>query len=245
MIAHAEGAPLLLRLAAPIAWRNDATIAKKLLGFAATEEGSALDMLRASERCKDPRCRRLFFRHAVDEARHARRFREAARAVAPDARIRTWEAAHARRQDLYERFGLVPFVAFVHASESRAKKQFDVLARHFADHDVLGRLFTEIGRDERFHATYSAHLLDRWREEGRGDEVDRAVRRVKRHLLWSGWRRAGKRLMDPVGRLVLALLFVTIFPLFVLLGRLGARARAGWHAPDVTVSGLGDLRRPY
>ena len=41
---------LLLRITAPLVWRRDAKIAKKLDGFAATEAGSALDMLKAADK---------------------------------------------------------------------------------------------------------------------------------------------------------------------------------------------------
>ena len=63
---------LLLRLLAPFVWRNERKVAAKLDGFASTEAGSALDMLKAAELTDDPTLRRLFFRHAMDEAEHRR-----------------------------------------------------------------------------------------------------------------------------------------------------------------------------
>jgi len=243
MIARAERAPALLRFAAPLAWRDDPAIARKLMGFAATEEGSALDMLRAAERATDPRLRRLFLRHGLDEARHAQRFRDTARAIAPNhARTRAHEAVRAERQDLWERFGETRFVAFVYLSESRAAKQFGVLADHFADHGVLGPLFTEIGKDERFHVAYSKQLLDEWRAAGRTREVARALRKVKLSMAWSAWLRAGRRIGDRLIRLLLATLFVTAVAPFGLFAR---RRPAGWKTQAVSLKTHEDFRRQY
>ena len=142
MITHAAKAPWTLRFAAPLAWRNDAAIATKLLGFAATEHGSALDMLRAAETVTDPKLRRLFFRHGLDEARHALAFKAAAAKLGVPAAARTNERLHAVRQDLLERLGLVRFVAFVWLSESRAAAQFKVLCGYFR-HSVLLSMLVE------------------------------------------------------------------------------------------------------
>ena len=243
MIARAERAPALLRLAAPLAWRDDRAIATKLMGFAATEQGSALDMLRAAERTADPRLRRLFLRHGLDEARHAQRFRDTARAIAPEhAQARHHEAVRAERQDLWDNLGETRFVAFVYVSEARAAKQFAVLADHFAGHGTLGPLFTEIGKDEQFHVAYSKQLLDEWREAGRGREVARALRRVKLTGAWGVWRRAGHRIGDRVVRLVMALLFLTVVAPFGLISR---RRPAGWRDTTVSLRTREDFRRQF
>ncbi len=236
MISHADQAPLLLRLAAPFAWRDDEAIATKLMGFAATEQGSALDMIRASELTDDPTLRRLFFRHGMDEARHAQRFREAARQLlgGRDGGPRTWEAQHAVRQDLFQRWGTVRFVAFVWLSESRAREQFRVLAARFRTRrPQLALLFDDIGRDEKVHAAYSGHLLDTWRAEGREDEVRSALRRVRIDGAWAAWRNSGRRIGDLMVRGLLTALWLTVLPWFAITQRLqGGRGSAGaWHGP--------------
>lgn len=247
MIAQTERAPLILRAAAPLAWRDDHTIATKLLGFAATEAGSALDMRRAAELTPDPRLRRLFFRHALDEARHAQMFRDAALALAPAARPRPHEAPRARRQDLLERLGELPFIAFVHLSERRAAAQFDVLARRFRDHSLLGPLFTRVARDERFHVRYSGQLLDERRAAGHAPAVARALRRVRLWTAWTAWRRAGRRIGDLLVGALMLTLFLTVVPLFALPARaIAARARPGWRRPaDTGTHTLDALRRPF
>src|SRR5687768_13966610 len=116
MIAADGSIRTLVRVAAPFVWRNEAKIAAKLEGFAATEAGSALDMLKAAELTPDPLLRRLFFRHAMDEARHAEMFRALARKIDPRPAHQMSEYAliHARRQNLYQTLGPLRFLAFVH-----------------------------------------------------------------------------------------------------------------------------------
>ena len=239
--------PLWLRLAAPLAWRTDAAIASKLLGFAATEEGSARDMQRASQLVETPRLRRLFYRHALDEARHARMFRAAAapyqEAAGPG--LRSYEALHATRQDLLERYGLVKFVAFVWLSESRAARQFDVLAARFADRDELRRLFEEIGKDEQFHTTYSRQLLDEWCAGGREREVAQALRSVRLSQAWMAWRRAGRRIGDVMTRALLIGMWALVVPPFALVQRLSERGDVGWQEPAQSQQRLEDLRRQF
>lgn len=254
MITRTDRPPLLLRLVAPWAWRKPRHIETKLLGFAATEQGSALDMFRAADRVEDPRLRRLFFKHALDEARHAQRFRVAAMAIGKEAdalgdrgKLREREAVRAERQDLYDTLGLERFVAFVYLSESRAKRQFEVLAQHFADHDLLRRLFEQIGKDEHFHATYSKRILDEWREAGHGKRVDRALSRVRWWLRWTAWRRSGHGIGQLVSRALLATLFVAVVPLFALVQRTrsGRAGDLGWQTPPEPPRALEDLRRQY
>ena len=253
MIADVARLPRFLRLLAPLAWRGRQTIARKLMGFSHTEQGSALDMFRAAELTDDPRLRRLFYRHGLDEARHAQHFAKVAKEVGgPEANAGHYGRMHAIRQDLYERLGLVRFVAFVWLSESRAKAQFEALSEHFAAHDTDGlgdslhHLFEEIGRDEHFHASYSKQLLDEWRKEGRGEEVDRAIRSVRMDEAWMAWRRAGRRIGDVMVRVLLSALFITVLPPFAVIQRLVDRSKAtGWRAPHDAPLTIEDLRRPY
>ncbi len=243
MIPQIHTSTFWLRLAAPLAWRSDAAIASKLLGFAATEEGSARDMQRASERVDDPRLRRLFYRHA----RHGRMFRDAALPLQRQAGrgLRSYEALHADRQDLLERYGLVRFVAFVWLSEARAARQFEVLAARFAHRDQLRRLFEAIGHDEQFHTSYSRQLLDEWCAAGREREVRRALRSVRLSQAWMAWRRAGRRLGDIASRALLLTMWAVLVPPFALVERLSPRPTVGWHRPNQTQQRLEDLRRQF
>ena len=50
MIGSTTSNTLFTRIAVALAWRRNEDIARRLAGFAATEAGSALDMLKAAEK---------------------------------------------------------------------------------------------------------------------------------------------------------------------------------------------------
>lgn len=243
MIALSESS-LVLKLSAPIAWRGEHKVAQKLHGFAATELGSALDMRRAAELAPDAECRRLFFRHAMDEHRHATRFAELARRIDPTASVRARERAHAEPADLYRRLGHVRFLAFVHLSETQAERQFHAVAAHFARArspfaPTLSVFFAELAREEHVHVAYSRYLLAQcFPEASRARKVERALSRERRALAWSAWKRAGFRLGDGAIALLMAVLFIGVLPLFALVSRLH-KPEPGW----VAAHGAGDGKR--
>jgi rubrerythrin len=247
MIALTHPFALLVRLAAPFAFRSELAIARKLRGFAATEAGSALDMLKAAELTDDPRLRRLFFRHGLDEARHAQLFRDAARDVerAAGGRVElgAYDLVHSTRQNLYETLGPVRFLAFVFLAESQAAEQFRALGAHFRDREALASLFARIGRDERFHVGYSERLLDELRAQGRGAEVRGALARVRLQRAWDAWRRAGRVLGDAVTHALLVALYLLVVPPFALAQRcMETRDGGGWRRPPPRRDTLDEAR---
>lgn len=239
MISETPTAPALVRLSAHLAWKGDARIATKLHGFAMTEAGSAHDMFRAAELTDDPQHRRLFLRHALDEARHARRFRAAALDLDPSSRPRRFERTHALPQDLYRRLGPERFLAFVHLSEARARRQFTVLAEHFAARArdagparTLATMFSQIAHEERMHVAYSRHLLGQlYPEPIRERRVVKALARERRAMAWAAYKRAGVRLGGRFVTLLMALVFVLVLPIFALGLRVTRRGlpRPAWH----------------
>ncbi|MBL8951945.1 MAG: ferritin-like domain-containing protein [Myxococcaceae bacterium] len=245
MIATAGVSRAMLRAVAPLVWRSARRIAVKLEGFAATEAGSALDMLKAAELAEDPLLRRLFFRHAMDEARHAQLFRAAARALATDSGPAGYQLIHARRQNLFASLPLTRFIAFVHLAEQRGELQFQVLRRHFEDVPELERLFARIAREERFHVSYSGRWLEARRRAGFGAEVRAALLAVRARAAWQAWRRAGRALGDLTSRALLSVIYLVALPLFVLLSRaLDAPAR-GWQRRPGLPADLDAARRLF
>src|SRR5262245_25099094 len=104
MVVMDEAFSLFVRFIAPLVWRSETKTTEKFRSFSATEAGSALDMLKAAELEKDPRRRRLFFRHALDEARHSNYFRDHARRMdaGTAAQEGQYDLIHATRQNLYQ-----------------------------------------------------------------------------------------------------------------------------------------------
>jgi len=247
MIATEGLSRVFLRAVAPVVWRGAAPVAARLEGFAATEAGSALDMLKAAELAEDPLLRRLFFRHAMDEARHARMFREAARALAEGGApaANEYQLIHARRQNLFAWLPLTEFLAFVHLAERRGELQFQVLQRHFQHEPGLERLFARIAKDERFHVTYSGRWLEARRREGGAGEVRAALLKVRARRAWESWRRAGRVLGDLTSRVLLGALYLVVLPLFVLLARAADRPARGWQKRRGLEANLDAARRLF
>jgi rubrerythrin len=233
---------------APFVWRKDHKVAAKFRGFSATEAGSALDMLKAAELEKDPRRRKLFFRHALDEARHANYFRDHARRIDPDAVTQQskYDLIHATRQNLYQTLPLVDFMAFVYLAEKRGAAHFQSLQKHFEDRPEIHDLFERIAKDEKFHIRYSKAVLDEWTKAGRGSEVKWALRRIQLNRAWDTWRRSGRLLGDFVSRLTLRAAYFVIVPPFSLMQRLlQPEDRGGWKPAEQTSASMKEMKRMF
>lgn len=245
MIAASSPFEFFLRLVAPFVWRSQIKIAAKLDSFASTEAGSALDMLKAAELTDDPKLRRLFFRHAMDEARHAQLFRDASRRVCPDLQHRGSEYSliHARRQNLFAQMSLVSFIAFVFLAERRGEAQFRALSVHFKDDAVMQALFAQIAKDERFHVAYSKSLLSKWRKTGQGRDVRAALLHVRWTRAFEAWKRAGRVLGDLMTRVVLGAVYLVVLPVFAWIARGSLAEAPGWRTARILDSTLDDARR--
>ena len=69
-------------------WRLPGKTSLKLAGFSHTEQGSGLDMLAATEETTRREMRARYFRHALDELKHAGMFKRRAAALAPVTKSR-------------------------------------------------------------------------------------------------------------------------------------------------------------
>jgi rubrerythrin len=248
MIATDHTYSLFIRLMAPFVWRKDSKIAAKFRGFSATEGGSALDMLKAAELEKDPRRRKLFFRHALDEARHSNYFRDHARRIDPDAALQQsrYDLIHATRQNLYQNLSLIDFMAFVYLAEKRGEAHFRSLKKHFSDQPEIHDLFDRIGKDETFHIRYSKAMLDEWAKAGRASEVKWALRRIQLNRAWGTWRRSGRQIGDFVSRLSLRVAYFIIVPPFSLMqSLLQPKAVPGWKTAEPTTSSMEEMEKMF
>lgn len=248
MIAMDGPFSMFIRIIAPFVWRSESKIAAKLSGFSATEAGSALDMLKAAELERDPRRRKLFFRHALDEARHSNYFRDQAKNIDPDTKRNAskYNLIHATRQNLYQNLSLVDFMAFVYLAEKRGEAHFRSLATHFKDRRDIHDMFERILKDERFHVRYSKRILDEWTQEGHGPEVKAALRRIQRNRAWDAWRRKGRQMGDFLSRSILRVFYFTIVPLFSLAQRLlQAKDPGGWKQGEKTTCNMEGIQQMF
>ena len=243
MIAEDTFSEAWTLLAVRLRWRSDRALAAYLRGFAATEAGSALDMLKAAELETDTKLRTQFFRHALDEARHAELFQRAASDLdGPNAIRSDTLVIRATRQNLFARYGLVRFLAFVFVSERRAARTFEVLRRRYAARPEIESLFRTVLKDERFHIAYSEAALANLSRSGLAAEVRWALWSIRLESAWASYKRLGRVTSDAIARLLSAALYFVVLPAFVLLERTREPER-GWQAAPAFAASVSDARR--
>lgn len=208
-------------------WRDPHRRARKLLSFAETEADGGRDISRAAELTSDPLLRRLYFRHAEDEMRHALLFRSRGRALLarlprePRGFEANWLAPGERGLDDVRVEGSTDetLLAFLHLSEKAAAGRF-ALYRQVLSHDPSTRaVFAEVLEDEAFHMSYTHAQLDRV-AAGRSRA---RLWKARLSRLWKGYLRLATALASVLGTLLLRLQYFVVLPPFALLARRAAR----------------------
>jgi len=224
-----------------VSWRLPGWPAKLLTGFSQAERGSCIDMLAAVEETERRELRLKYFRHAMDESRHAGVFQGRARAQGGQSRVQavTADAGYLARhgivggESLFSRLGEEGFLAFVHVAEADAVEQFHVyLDRSLPDPETREALGV-ILKDERFHVAYSRAAL-----EARTDpaELARAFRRARLDRVRQAWLRGSRRVGHTVTTVWLVLLYAVMVAPFALVARLES---GGWRPRRAGGAGRG------
>lgn len=215
--------------------------ATKMAEFSHTEAGSGLDMLAAAAESPRRELRARYFRHALDELRHSRLFRERAVAMAaarsPGGHSRAqavlddggYIASQGIRgnESLFRQLGELEFLAFVWVHEKRGAEQFDIYADLLRDDAPTASMFAEIARDERFHIAYSRAELDRYVKGGGRSAVRWAVLRVRGRRAWQGWLRFTRELGNRMAGLWLGILYLFLIGPCSLVARATERPVEG------------------
>jgi rubrerythrin len=241
-----------LRLQGRAVWADAHRTLATLESFARTEADGGRDIATAARRVDDPELRGHLERHARDELKHAELFRRRARELRATAEAadgapasptdRAYDLSRGRPSSevdahgfftlgLLDALGEVPYVAMLHVAEQRAARLFTVhrdLTR--ADAPTCA-VFQEILRDEQYHVAWTAAMLERWRGEGKGEQVKAALRAARTSRAMGAWKRAGLRSAAGFGRLVMLLCYVPVLVPFGLAARARRRAGGGWQAP--------------
>jgi hypothetical protein len=214
-----------LKLISPMAWGRTGAARRFLASFSETERGSAADMLAAAELTTRRDLRRKYFIHALDEARHARLFarragefgaeQERARAAIADTNTLQAHGIVGGRS-LFERYGELEFLAFVHRSEALAVEQFGVYQELRLLDDKTDLLLRDIVRDEHFHVGYSRVELDRYTREGQASEVTWALRKVFWRRPWEAWMRVSVQIGHVVTSFWMTMLYLIVVAPFKL-----------------------------
>lgn len=233
-------------------WSDPHRALLTLESFADTEEDGGRDLQAAALRVRDADVRNHIHRHAEDELRHARLFRDRARAVAEaqgrhlvaveEEMGRAYDLSGTRSPEqvnshgffqagLFDEMGEVGYVAMLHVAERRAAHLFalHLRAARAAGDEATGALFAEILKDERYHVAWTNTVLQRWRGEGREAEVARALGAARRGRALDAWRRLGLRSASGLATVLLCVVYWTLLAPFGLLAR-RSRSRDGWQA---------------
>jgi hypothetical protein len=215
--------------------------ATKLAEFSHTEAGSGLDMLEAVERTGRREMRLRYYRHAMDELKHSRMFRERAQALSA-ARGRTQavleDAGYISSQGIrskvpiFDQYDEIEFLSFVWVHERRGAEQFEVYSELMREDPHTTSMFEEIARDERFHISYSAAELERYRQKGEQSSVRWSVLRVRGRRFWQAWLRFSHLLGQFMSGLWLGLFYLVLIGPFSLIARIAERRSAGLREPE-------------
>jgi hypothetical protein len=228
------GVEALLRPLHRWIWSDPHRRAHKLLRFAETEADGGRDLTRAAELTGDGLLRRLYLRHAMDEARHADLFRRRGRAMlaalprrAGSTSEANWLAPGERGLDDLNVDGERDdsLLAFLHLSERAAAMRFAVY-RDVLDHDPETReVFERILRDEAFHMNYTRKQLERVSPRRHGLRLWAA----RLHRVWKVYLRFAAGFASIMGALVLAVQYFVVLPIFALAAKRQARRETrGW-----------------
>jgi rubrerythrin len=207
-------------------WADGRRRARKLLRFAETEADGGRDLARAAELTRDPLLRRLYFRHAEDEQRHADLFTGRGRELLEShgggaAFEANWLAPGERGLDdlRVENEADETLLAFLHLSENAAAGRFAAYAA-VLDADLVTRaLFARILEDEAFHMAYTRKQLARLAPQKQG----RHLWKARAGRVWSAYLRLAAALAGVLGHLMLLLQYFLLLPAFALLARRAAR----------------------
>lgn len=238
-IVRAAGLDRFLRPIHRWVWADARRRGEKLLTFAKTEADGGRDIARAAERTHDPLLRRLYLRHAMDEARHAKLFRTRGRALLleigrelGDAEAVSFDASwfspgERGLDDLHvDEESEASLLAFLHLSEKAAARRFAVYQEVLALDPTTRDVFIDVLKDEAFHMNYTLSQLKRVEPKKHGVRLWWA--RLTR--LWKGYLRIASAVANVMGGVVLAVQYFVILPVFALLAKRAAKKElTGWN----------------
>ncbi len=223
-----------IQLSGLISWRRDSGRANLMSKFAATELGSAYDMLAAAETTERREMRRKYLEHALDEAKHARIFRKRALDLGisreKSALVEVGylgENGIIAGETLFERMGEIEFLAFVFDAEKRGLEQFHVYLNSDSTDQQTKSALTEIARDEHFHMSYSRAALEKYGAE----QKEALLRKVVLRRNKEAWLRFGNVVGIFVSKIWLILLYFVVVSPFRIFAR---KEGIGWHQRKAT-----------
>ena len=98
-------------------------------------------------------------------------------------------------------------------------------------------------KDEHYHVAYTERFLEKWRADGREEEVRQALKAARRSRFVGAWKRLGTRSAAGFSKAVLYVFYWTLLAPLGLLART-TRDKAVWLEPK-QVEGSKALKSQY
>ena len=186
-------------------WKYPHRAAKLLAKFSQAERGSAYDMLAAAEMTQRRDLRRKYLEHALDEAQHARMFKNRALDLGVSREERALidigyltDHGIVGGKTLFEQMGELKFWAFIHIAEKRGLDHFNIYRENRFPDELTIKALDQIVKDETFHMTYSLKELEKHAKLGdkQKKEVQQMLRSVRLQRYKEAWLRFGHQVGD-------------------------------------------------
>lgn len=124
-------------------------------------------------RVADKTLRTLLEKHRQDEIRHMQSFIECYERIKGHGKI---AAEPLMRDNKIQKFDVLTLIAYLEKQEARAIPILELYTELYAGDDETVDVIRKNIKDEKFHAKWTSHQLEKWIIEGRAEEV-RLVRR--------------------------------------------------------------------
>jgi hypothetical protein len=211
-----------------LVWKKPSRSAKLLAKFSQAERGSSYDMLAAAEKTHRRELRRKYLEHALDEAQHARMFKNRALELGVSRELKALidigyltDHGIVAGETLFERMGELKFLAFVHIAEKHAVEHFKIFRDYRFPDDTTIRILDQISKDEIFHMTYSLKELEKYAKHGKEQEkeVKRIFFSVRLQRCKESWLRFGHNIGDVMTTFWMLMLYFFIVPPFSIFAK--------------------------
>lgn len=140
------------------------------MGRLTTSEIEGIRLIEAAiPRVSDLRMRKILDKHLDDERRHAKVFGERYEALQREAGMVIQPPPAVTPQK--KRFTILELVAYLETQETRAIALLKTYAELYAGDDETVYWIEKNIKDEKFHATWTHHQLERWMKDDLREEV--------------------------------------------------------------------------
>lgn len=195
-----------------------------LLQFESTEDDSAWQLLWACQKLENPKQKAELFAQVLEEAHHAELFRNylsSQKSLVPFNKI-TLE-----RRPLYRAKGEIwKYFPYCIVGETDASNRFEAIMSQLDEQETtLISIFKKILSDEVGHIHKAKQLTEDLAQELQiaPSVISKEINKIKRSRLLEQWLRNGKKIVEPIGSLIIYSSYYFLFFPFAIIHQLYKR----------------------